>query len=244
MVVITENSMNPIKRLECILRCIEGSKYPNEASIIDDDLRSSLQTAYKLNLNLCDTYRIKFRRIKDDIYINNEPDEFYVYECSCKSYIFNDKNYASDFDLYGNYPEGIFLGFMHSEFRDKEYIKDHISAYFMRLFIMGKSYLTTFNHPSDNYAEAYRYYLNHMPFLFAIKNTIEKVPEFDLEEIKGLIEEDAFELFNYCLTKDKNRFLKVVSSYNYAEYYRYYLDIINEMDVTTAESNEDNESEN
>ena len=60
MGIITIRSDDPLYRLNQIYDDIYSAKYPNEASVINDPLRGTIQNLYGCNLNMYDTHKIQF----------------------------------------------------------------------------------------------------------------------------------------------------------------------------------------
>lgn len=218
MIILTENTKDPIRRLEMIIESVYQAKFPNDASIINDKLRGRLHNAYDINLNMCDTHHFRFASNDGTMppsITKGEPEEYYIYEGDGNKNLLND-GYT---DIHGIYPEGILLGFLDSGFRDKDYIRKNIDIYFSALLLIGKTFMTKYNNDDilSEFGEAYKDYIKHSVFIFALKQVLEKFHDFKVEEFNNYADDDFIKYF----IKDRSNFLKVISSYDYSKIYKY-----------------------
>ena len=226
MGIITVRSNDPLYRLNQIYDDIYSAKYPNEASIMDDPLRGTLQNLYGCNLNMYDTHKIQFAKPQGMGIVNTgvavlEPESFYVYEGSGTNTLFIQSNiFNKNMNIFGIYPEGILIGLLDCEMRDSKYRKNNAYDFYAQMLLLARSYIATTS-KSLVYGYAYREYLNIIPDFFAIKKVIDSgIAVEDLRSCDIEIPSDTEYLF-----KDKDNFLKVMNSYDYERIYKYWRSI-------------------
>lgn len=226
--IIEMKSTDPVWRLDQMINCIYNSTYPNINSVINDHLRSDIQEAYNINLNMFDTHRFIFGS-KIGIC---ERTEYYFYEGPYEKIkaIFtnsNDKDDAFDFGnhICGEYPEGILLGFFATEFKDPEFRRTHMKDYADFLF------WTAYNLSNKRIdtSSAYYFYNEHLDLIYLFKRMEnDGVPITSLKDI----EYKCFYSFDIMYDMKKviaiienfDEFKKAVNSYSWSKVYKFFND--------------------
>ena len=222
---IVAKSNDPLYRLEQIYDEIYSAKYPNEASILNDPLRGTLQNLYGCNLNMYDTHRIQFAKPQGIGIVNTgvvilEPETFFVYEGEGNDILFTfSDHFNKDMEIFGMYPEGILIGLLDCNMRDPEYRKKNAFIFYTQMFNIARNYLDAMYPRHENQGYAYRAYLDVIPGFFAFKKMIDS--DITIEILK---ESDDIEIPSDTeyLFKDKDNFIKIMNTHNYEKIYKYW----------------------
>lgn len=226
--IINKKSNDPMWKLDQMINAIYSSKYPNINSVVNDPLRSNIQEAYGINLNMFDTHRFLFGSnigVCEDI-------EYYFYEGPYEKIktIFNngkDGEGALDFGNYicGVYPEGILLGFFATEFKDPEFRKTHMKDYADFLFWTAYN----FSNKRIDTSSAYHFYNEHLDLIYLFKRM-----ENDGVAITSLrdIEYKCYYSFDImydmkkviAIFENPEEFKKATNSYSWSRIYRFFND--------------------
>lgn len=226
--IITKKSNDPMWKLDQMINAIYNTKYPNINSVVNDPLRSEIQEAYDINLNMFDTHRFIFGSHTGIC----EPTEYFFYEGPYEKIkaIFNngeDGEDALDFGNYicGVYPEGILLGFFATEFKDPEFRRSHMKDYADFLFWTAYN----FSNKRVDTNSAYHFYNEHLDLIYLFKRM-----ENDSVAITSLqdIEYKCFYSFDlmYDLKKviaileNSEEYKKAANSYSWSKIYRFFND--------------------
>lgn len=121
---------DPMWKMDKFISNIMMSKYPNNNSVINDDLRYTIEKCFDINLTLFDTHKIMFTNHMGQIV----SPVYYVYEGPYEKVQKIMDNYDHRFYNIGNhicgqYPDGILLGFFSTEFKDPDFRKSHMRDY-------------------------------------------------------------------------------------------------------------------
>lgn len=118
---------NPNYIMDMIINNIidSGNSYPNNGSVTNDHLRDQLQKVYDINLSMFDTHSFRLGDYTGAFY----KDVYFVYEAPIS--LIN--NLVGDYTNYSIpltvFPDGIFIGFFPTEFKDANYRKTHMIEY-------------------------------------------------------------------------------------------------------------------
>ena len=226
--IINKKSNDPMWKLDQMINAIYSSKYPNINSVVNDPLRSNIQEAYGINLNMFDTHRFLFSSnigVCEDI-------EYYFYEGPYEKIkaIFNNGKDGEDALDFGNhicgvYPEGILLGFFATEFKDPEFRRTHMKDYADFLF------WTAYNLSNKRIdtSSAYHFYNEHLDLIYLFKRMEnDEVPITSLKDI----EYKCFYSFDIMYDMKKviaimenfDEFKKAVNSYSWSKVYKFFND--------------------
>lgn len=219
--IINKKTGDPMWKLDQMIDCMMSSKYPNDNSIVNDPLRSQLQEAYDINLNMFDTHRFIFGSYTGIC----DPDEYFFYEGpyeKIKSF-YVDRSYE-DYIL-GTYPEGILLGFFATEFKDPEWRKNHVREYAEFLYA---AMILLSDRSRD--VSAYGWYLDNVRIIYLFKRMYEDGNDItSLQDINYKSYECIFDFDHQwqlqvvdCILSNKNEFIKVAKSYSYPTIYKFF----------------------
>lgn len=225
----------PMTTLTDMFCIIEKNTFPNNASVIGDDLRLSLSTAYDININMLDTHKFKLNTVsahQTNIYCSRDC---YIYEGTDDQLLeikFNTK-------MYGSYPEGIFLGIVSNSLRtmNRNTDVDTVREIFDDLQHIAKTFVTEMYELDHRDATAYADYLRSVMWAFPIYY-LKKYHEMDLDDIpaddlyinNGYIAKDNVVLYNYIKDNVKlynyikdnlSGFMKACGSFDYSKFYRW-----------------------
>lgn len=147
---------NPNYLLDSMLNCIiqTGNSYPSDSSILWDKLRGQLQKLYGISLSMFDTHNFRVGSYTGVC----SPDEYYIYEAPIKLINKLVGDYTNYFLPAVNFPEGVFIGFFPSEFKDHTFRMEHFVEFCKLVFIMYENltiYLSS-EHISDDILYIYR----------------------------------------------------------------------------------------
>ena len=230
--VIAQKTNDLMWKMDQILNNILGTKYPNDASVYNDRLRSTLTDAFGFNLNMFDTHQFAFSGYNGII----TTPTYYIYEAPMDKIktICGDKegDYGEYFinNVVGDYPEGTVLGFFATEFRDPEYIKEHKRDYAEFLYIA-----MSLIRDRARTVSAYDWYIDALDVIYIFKrfndlgvtlnymgdlgyNCILFARSDGVVDIAGHV--DAVKAIIY----NKEDFMKACNSYNFATIYKFFLD--------------------
>ena len=251
----TNSELVKLSELDQMIESMMKTKYPNSDSILGDMLRYSFMKCYGVNLNMFDTH-------KHIIYYPNGTicDTYYFYEAPMdkikelvekakKSNTINDQ-----IDMKGCYPEGIFLGFFATEFKDPELRKKYQVEYinFLSEAVMAIRAQTISTGASVSRGLAYSYVTSLMDTIYIIKASLNF--DFDLDKIQNETNKFYFDIYREVKMRfikaavdHKKEFMTAIAGYNYADimsFYRTYVDKDIEKSTESDCINEGNSSNN
>lgn len=148
---------NPNYLLDSMLNCViqTGNSYPSDSSVLWDKLRNKLQKLYGISLTMFDTHNFRVGSYTG-VY---SADEYYIYEAPIELINKLVGDYTAYFLPSVNFPEGVFLGFFPSEFKDQAFRKEHFVEYCKLVFTMYENlaiHISSTNTISDNILYIYR----------------------------------------------------------------------------------------
>ena len=213
----TNSELVKLSELDQMIDSIMRSKYPNENSILGDTLRYNLMKCYGINLNMFDSH-------KHIIYYPNGGicDTFYFYEAPMNYIKELREKLENPYDILGQYPEGTFLGFFATEFKDpvlrKQYQKEYIIfVYFAVIAIRKDVYgLMPFN-------QAYLNSIHMMNIIYILRAAF----DFDFDIVKiidelKLFKNTTFDKLIAAAINHKKEFMTATAGYNYADIMKFY----------------------
>ena len=224
--IITKKSNDYMWKMDQMLYAIYSNKtYPNSSSMINDPLRGVLKDAHGINLNMFDTHRFIFGSHTGTC----EPVEYFFYEGpyeTIKSF-FKDDDFSEYYGrkILGYHPEGVLLGFFATEFRDLEFRKSHMREY--ADFI----YFSMFHFVNERIIDngAYSWYIENIKLIYLFKTMNDDgVDITSLKDINYKPFYDCVFSFEYdydkiiTILQNKDAFLHVVRSYNYAFIFNFF----------------------
>lgn len=223
--VIIKKTNDPMWKLDQMIDAIYNSKYGYIGSIMNDSIRSGIQEAYGINLNLFDTHRFLFSNHAGTV----ESKEYYFYEGpyekikaifdTTKDEFINQANH-----ICGEYPDGIILGFFATEFKDPEFRKSHMKEYADFVYYSALNYTI-----SNNSLGAYSFYIDNLPLIYLFKRMEnDEVPITSLQDIsyKPYYSFDILDDLKKvdAIFENYKEFKKIVNTYNWACIYRFFSD--------------------
>ena len=165
MIIVQQNN-DFMWKMDQILNRIMGTKYPNDSSVFNDRLRSSLVDCYGFNLNMFDTHQFAFSAYNGSVI----SDFFYIYEApmdKIKKICGDSENAYGEYfanNVVGQYPEGTVLGFFATEFKDPELRKQYKREYAEFLYIA-----MNLLRDKGKTCSAYDWYLNGLNIFYVFK---------------------------------------------------------------------------
>lgn len=198
------------------------NKYPDMSTVVNDPLRPQLQKYLGINLSMCDTHSYilgnyqgictndkyfiyvapieELRKILPKSCYNTETGELfsYVYEVPW-------------------FPEGVFLGFMPTEFiNDDEFRNSHLKMYY--------SFIETMYYYMIEYMNDKHYFhfdlLCGYSFFFKCRNCLNcNITDFPIFDVDNDIDSGSVDITE--VKENEKEFRAVYSTYNYADYVQF-----------------------